>query len=242
MKFSGFFSLLSTVLCSAYALRDGKDATSGQFPSIATVIRGAPICGGSIINARTILTTASCVSDISASRLKVRTGSLQSDSGGSVRQVSKVITHSSYRKGSAANDAAILLISSNIPIDGSKVKAATLASVLPEGSSVRYTIAGWGASSLDGPPQPTLRYTSTEPYGLLQCELQRLGLDVLSNRVFCTYNSSSGSCGIDRGGPVYDGSILTGLISDVGCRDEADIADLDVSVPSLLSWIASNKA
>jgi secreted trypsin-like serine protease len=58
----------------------GVAASQGDFPFIVSMQRsGSHICGGSLLNANTVLTAAHCAEGQSASNIKVRAGSLVSD-------------------------------------------------------------------------------------------------------------------------------------------------------------------
>jgi secreted trypsin-like serine protease len=59
----------------------GVAASQGDFPFIVSMQKsGSHICGGSLLNANTVLTAAHCAEGQSASSIKVRAGSLVSDS------------------------------------------------------------------------------------------------------------------------------------------------------------------
>ena len=59
----------------------GVAASQGDFPFIVSMQRGGShICGGSLLNANTVLTAAHCAEGQSAGNIKVRAGSLVSDS------------------------------------------------------------------------------------------------------------------------------------------------------------------
>lgn len=56
----------------------GSAATTGQFPyQVALLLNNGPYCGGTIINANTVITAAHCL-DYPASQYTVRAGSLVS--------------------------------------------------------------------------------------------------------------------------------------------------------------------
>jgi hypothetical protein len=62
----------------------GVAAQQGEFPFIVSMQRsGSHICGGSLLNANTVLTAAHCAEGQSAGNIKVRAGSLVSDSNSS---------------------------------------------------------------------------------------------------------------------------------------------------------------
>lgn len=56
----------------------GDEAEAGEFPfivSLSSPVYNGHFCGGSLLNANTVLTAAHCTSDMEASEIKVRAGS-----------------------------------------------------------------------------------------------------------------------------------------------------------------------
>lgn len=59
------------------AIVGGTAATSGEFPFIVSLQRsGSHFCGGTLLNANTVLTAGHCTQGQTASSLTVRAGSL----------------------------------------------------------------------------------------------------------------------------------------------------------------------
>lgn len=57
----------------------GSAASEGQFPyTVAMLVSGSQICGGTLVNANTVVTAAHCVTDFTASSMSVRAGSIVS--------------------------------------------------------------------------------------------------------------------------------------------------------------------
>jgi trypsin len=58
----------------------GTTASAGEFPYIVSIQRsGSHFCGGSLLNANTVLTAAHCAVGQTASQIRIRAGSLVSD-------------------------------------------------------------------------------------------------------------------------------------------------------------------
>jgi trypsin len=104
----------------------GTTAAAGDFPFIVSIQKsGSHFCGGSLLNANTVLTAAHCAVGQTASSIKIRAGSLVSpnvslsstlrasantpqsrSSGGTLVQVSSIKVNPSYAAGTYNNDVA----------------------------------------------------------------------------------------------------------------------------------------
>lgn len=122
----------------------GVAASAGDFPFIVSLQRsGSHFCGGTLLNANTVLTAAHCSTGVSASSVSVRAGSLNRSSGGTVVRVSSIAIHPSYAASRYNNDVAIWKLSTSIPTS-STISYATLAAAGSDpvaGSTA--SVAGW---------------------------------------------------------------------------------------------------
>lgn len=76
-----------------------------QYPWIASIMyRDGYHCLGSIVADNFILTSASCASGVSASDLRVRTGSSELDSGGDLHEVERIHIHADYPRKESLNE------------------------------------------------------------------------------------------------------------------------------------------
>lgn len=102
------------------------------------------ICGGSIVNERTIVTAAHCVNEFQPDALSIRAGSSLYSSGGVTKNVSKIFVHPQYNPELIDYDIAVLKLNSPLILSGSIQPIA-----LPESTtnyptgSLAY-ISGWG--------------------------------------------------------------------------------------------------
>ncbi|POS73705.1 trypsin, partial [Diaporthe helianthi] len=86
----------------------GTTAASGDFPFIVSLSQsGSHFCGGVLLNAYTVVTAAHCSVDQTASRVKVRAGSLTWASGGTQVGVSAIKYHPSYNSDTTDYDVAV---------------------------------------------------------------------------------------------------------------------------------------
>lgn len=105
---------------------------------------GQHICGGSIVNNRTIVTAAHCVNDFQPDNLSIRAGSSLHSSGGITKNVSRVFIHPQYNAELIDYDIAVL------KLDSPLIKSESIKSIaLPE-SNINYPsgslayVSGWG--------------------------------------------------------------------------------------------------
>lgn len=108
---------------------------------------GFHYCGGSIVNANTIVTAAHCAQN-AASRYSIRAGSNSRLSGGQVISVREVINHPDYTSSGFDSDVAILKLSQDLDF-GSNVQAIKLAPrdyAFEDGDYLH--VSGWGSLSV----------------------------------------------------------------------------------------------
>jgi trypsin len=140
----------------------GVAAAQGDLPFIVSVqVSGSHLCGGTLVNANTVISAAHCYYGRSTSGLGVRAGSLVSSrlynpnrhetniasqnrgSGGVTATISSVRLHPNYNDDTSDYDMAVLKLSSPISTS-STISYATLAAAGSDpaaGSTV--TTAGW---------------------------------------------------------------------------------------------------
>jgi len=188
----------------------GKNAARGSWPwQILMIKNGRPGCGGSLINAKWVVTAAHCVdrSENYPSRFKVRVGEHDRNvkEGSEVEhQVERVVKHPRYSRYTLDSDIALFKLEK--PVQFNKyVQPVCLPSVDPQPGTECY-ITGWGK----------IRHP-----GSMHSYLQQAMLPVVSNKVCHAKNypsirikvtetmvcggdggkSRKGGCHGDSGGP-----------------------------------------
>jgi trypsin len=222
----------------------GVAASQGDVPFIVSMQKsGSHICGGSLLNANTVLTAAHCAEGQSASSIKIRAGSLNRSSGGTLVQVSSIKIHPSFSSSTLDSDVAILKLATAIPTS-STISYATLAAAGsdPAANSVA-TVAGWGTTSSGSSSIPTaLRKVDVPVVSRDTCRKQYSTGEITTN-MWCAGISTGGkdSCQGDSGGPIIDASkTLIGTVSwGEGCA-LAGKSGVYARVGSLRSFITSN--
>ncbi|PNP76503.1 hypothetical protein FNYG_09922 [Fusarium nygamai] len=220
----------------------GTSASTGDFPFIVSISRnGGPWCGGSLLNANTVLTAAHCVSGYAQSSFQIRAGSLSRTSGGVTSSLSSIRVHPSYRGNN--NDVAILKLSTSISASGNIGYARLAASGSDPAAGTSVTVAGWGATSQGGGTTPVNLLKVTVPVVSRASCRASYGSSAITNQMFCAGVSSGGkdSCQGDSGGPIVDSSkTLLGVVSwGEGCA-QPNFPGVYANVGALRSFIDSN--
>jgi trypsin len=222
----------------------GTAATAGEFPYIVSLSRsGSHFCGGSLLNAYTVVTAAHCSVGQSASAVRVRAGSLQWASGGVQVGVSQILVHPSYSSSTLNNDVALWHLSSPINA-GTNIGYVTLPAASSDpaaGSS--STVAGWGTTSSGSSSIPAaLRRVDVPIVARATCNTNYSG-DITANMI-CAAVSGGGkdSCQGDSGGPLVNAARqLIGIVSwGIGCA-AAQYPGVYTRVGNYVAWINANR-
>ncbi|XP_055385770.1 serine protease SP24D-like [Condylostylus longicornis] len=240
-----FICTLAIILVSiAYAsaskgrIVGGSHAPESAFPyQISLQRNGYHTCGGSILNAKWILTAAHCVTDAEgrppnpAHEFNVQAGSTVLRRGGVNRRVKRIIVHQQY--GNFLNDLALLELTEPLPL-GNGIKPIQLETA-DTAPNVPVVISGWGKEGNNKDISQTLKYNWVR--SISQAECGRLaGLN--RPEVICFVSPvQNGACMGDSGGPAVHNGKLVGVASFVleGCGSQNP--DAYVKVSHFINWI-----
>ncbi|KAJ4407992.1 hypothetical protein N0V91_003658 [Didymella pomorum] len=221
----------------------GTTANAGDFPFIVSLQKsGSHFCGGSLINANTVITAAHCTVGQTASSLSVRAGSLNRNSGGTLVKVSSIKVHPSFSSSTLTNDVAIWKLATSIPTSSTIGYASLAASGSDPASGSTSTVAGWGTTSSGGSSPTTLRKVDVPIVSRATCR-NNYSVSEITDTMFCAGVATGGkdSCQGDSGGPIVDSSkTLIGLVSwGDGCA-QAGKPGVYARVGALRSFIDAN--
>lgn len=236
-----FAMVLSLLVSQVCGIINGRDAAAGELPWVVAIETTSIICAGTILSARSVLTTADCVNKTTASSLSIRYGSLRHATGGSTAKVNKVIVHPSYDNQFKGN-LAILVLSSSISPDALR-PAIDLATLSPLPLLEDLRLAGWGPTETAGTARATLKVVDGVVVERLVCELERPDLPIDLGQ-FCDRGLALGSggvaCGVDAGGSITRGLVLVGLMMKDGACGVPGRPELSVDISQYRSWVLQN--
>ncbi|KAF2662081.1 insect inhibitor with A fungal trypsin [Lophiostoma macrostomum CBS 122681] len=223
----------------------GTTAAQGDFPFIVSLQKsGSHFCGGSLLNANTVLTAGHCAQGQTASSIKVRAGSLNYNSGGTLVSVSSIKINPNFSINTLDSDVAIFKLSTSIPTSSTISYATLAASGEDPAAGATVTVAGWGTTSEGGNTLPTaLRKVSVPVVSRTECRSDYSASEI-TDSMWCAGLAAGGkdSCQGDSGGPIVDSSkTLLGTVSwGDGCAEAGKPGVYArIGYPSVNSWIKS---
>ncbi|XP_016994198.2 trypsin alpha-3-like [Drosophila takahashii] len=223
---------------------NGEETTIDQHPyqvSIQTT-SGSHFCGGSLINDDTVVTAAHCMQSYAASKLQVRLGSTNRNSGGELVGVRAFKYHEGYNSKLMTNDVAILKLSSPV-VQTSLIRAIELAKEEPENGE-KAVVSGWGTTCYFWCSSPaTLLKVAVDIVRQYECasSTYKYGTSV-SDTMICAYSEGKDACQGDSGGPLVSGGKLVGVVSwGSGCAKDG-YPGVYASVAQLYDWIVNTTA
>ncbi|KZM26923.1 Trypsin [Ascochyta rabiei] len=222
----------------------GTTAAAGEFPYIVSLRQsGSHICGGSLVDSRTVVTAAHCTVGQTASSLSVRAGSLNRNSGGTLVSVSSIKVHPNFDESTLNNDIAIWKLATPISTSSTIGYVTLPAANSDPASGSTTTVAGWGTTSSGGSSPTTLRKVDVPIVSRATCRQNYSAAEITDNMI-CAGLTAGGkdSCQGDSGGPLVSASssTLVGVVSwGNGCA-QAGQPGVYARVSTLLSFVNSN--
>ncbi|CAG9578683.1 unnamed protein product [Danaus chrysippus] len=209
----------------------GENTNIERFPFMAAMLENIfwvvrPICGGTLITNRAVVSAAHCFVDYEPSWLKVRLGSTYASSGGQVYEVSRLIMHPQFDTLLLIHDIAVIRLQNSV-VMSNQIQAARIAGpqyILPD--NTRLDVIGWGQTSYNGQRSEILQHVSvntinqricTERYEHLRTLPGKENHPGVTPEMMCSGILDVGgkdACKGDSGGPViHGGNVLVGITS-----------------------------
>ncbi|EFX77150.1 trypsin [Daphnia pulex] len=210
------------------------------------------ICGGSILDATTILDAAHCVDGANVARLRVVVGEHSQTQASGLEQISAVSSftmHENYSSSTYENDISLIFVATPFDLSVASARPVNLPAPTSEfdpPAGTIITVSGWGTTSEGGSVSDTLLSVDIPVISDADCNTAYGGNAVFSS-MMCAGGPNGGidSCQGDSGGPLFTGTgetaVQHGIVSwGQGCA-QAAYPGVYTQVSYFLDWIAANK-
>ncbi|XP_050497854.1 trypsin alpha-like [Diabrotica virgifera virgifera] len=213
----------------------GQETYIEKHPWIVSLLHpsdGMHNCGGSLINADTVITAAHCVHNKTSEPVSIIAGTSEWAHPGTIIKIKSISMHENFSTDgrTAKNDIAIIKLAEKVKFSNKiqPIKLPPETTKLSEGTSL--TIAGWGQTtiwnSLFGTPTMTLMEA-------------KVTVSKSENERIIITSDRSGSCPGDSGGPLELNGMLVGIVSSGRryCTDFFPISSSYTNVAFFRTWI-----
>ncbi|CAH2092295.1 unnamed protein product [Euphydryas editha] len=197
-------------------------------------------CGGSIISEEYVLTAAHCL--MGTTRIYVRAGSTEADSGGTQYETTRYIQHPLYNSRRFDYDVGLINIPGGITLDGRNTRAVALPNASRTISpGINLLITGWGDITEGGQRSRNLKAVQIPTISNNEC---RKTYSKLTPQQFCAAVPEGGkdACQGDSGGPAVaiESGVQLGIVSfGAGCG-QLGYPGVYTNVAKVRSWIKMN--
>ena len=225
---------------SAGAIVNGTDAGTTPW-QVSLQNDEGHFCGGSIIDANTIVTAAHCLEGETAGGMTIRAGVTEADDdSGQDRPVASFTNHPRYAE-DELGDIAIVKLAEPLTLGGN-VQAIAPATIADITQATNASVTGWGAVSENGDDSSTLLKAIVPLVGDASCNAQ-LGTDAKTE--VCAGGTGTDTCYGDSGGPLVvetaNGPRLAGITS-WGDECGGETPGVYAEVPAFADFIAAGQA
>ncbi|XP_047534050.1 trypsin, alkaline B-like [Vanessa atalanta] len=196
------------------------------------------ICGGSIINNRSVLTAAHCLVG-SPSNYRLRAGSSFGNSGGRTYNVMSMNNHFNYEIMTANNDIGMIRITSTF-LFGGNVQVGRIGGYHIGDNQVVWA-AGWGYTSFNGQPSEELRHVQIWTVNQNICQQNYMNIPI-PDSVLCAGPrvANNGICSGDSGGPLAHNNVIVGVVSRGANCGLPQFPGIFTRVSKYTDWIQTN--
>ncbi|KAI9054072.1 hypothetical protein LZ554_001243 [Drepanopeziza brunnea f. sp. 'monogermtubi'] len=222
----------------------GNLAQPGEFPFlVAPTLNGErQWCGGTLLNAYTVLTAAHCSINVPAENVTVRAGSVCWQSGGTVSNVTEIRIHPAYRAVVGQNDIAVWRLAT--PLQPSDTIG--YAKVVPQGYdppvNLGATTAGWGNTVEGQVEQGSAELSWVNVPIVSREECRALYNSATLNELCAGGEEGKGSCPNDSGSPIWNPETLEimGTVHSGGGCGLKGKPTLYTNLGAMSDWVRDN--
>ncbi|KAB0797802.1 hypothetical protein PPYR_08795 [Photinus pyralis] len=244
--------LLSTSVFGATINNDwrvvgGQNAPDGAFPyQVSIRVAGEHNCGGSIIDATTILTAAHCLSGFEDMRMDITVGSNTLNPSGDWYEIAERRIHELYNPMESVKcDIGLLKLKTPL-VFSDKVKPIKHLAVDYVDSGADCVLSGFGMMKFPGPAANELQYLDVVTVSVAKCRgmWDAAGWEYLAidDTQVCTLTrSGQGACKGDSGGPLVTRSGVQIGIASMANPCALGTPDVFTRVSAYADWIEKNR-
>jgi len=199
---------------------------------------GSHFCGGSIINADTIVTAAHCLQGRKASKVFVRLGSTLYNEGGILVAVRDLLYDEDYSSKTMEYDVGILKLAEEVEETEDILYIELAKETPPTGTTA--VVTGWGSKCyfwcMTLPKTLQEVYVSIVDWKTCASTEYKYG-EIIYDSMVCAYEKKKDACQGDSGGPLAVGNTLVGIVSwGYACASEG-LPGVYTDVPAVREWI-----
>ncbi|XP_013186053.1 trypsin, alkaline C [Amyelois transitella] len=230
----------------------GSDTAIENYPAVVqvefrTIFTWTQQCAGSILNSVYILSAAHCFSGslYSDRDRRIRAGTANRHTGGSVVEISHAINHPDFNSRNLDSDITVVRLSSQLIFGTTIQQAVIIGSGFDFPGNIPVTYVGWGLTSTTGSAShaDVLQEVEVQSVDRSFCAQRYQSLqsprDITSNMICAGVLNEGGrdACKDDAGGPLFYQNIQIGIISwGQGCA-LPDFPGVSTDVASFTDWI-----
>ncbi|KAF9418627.1 hypothetical protein HW555_004593 [Spodoptera exigua] len=177
-------------------------------------------CVGSLVSSFHVLTSSFCFTGANLDNMRIRAGSTNSLSGGTIVEIDNVVKHPDYTETPRSHDIAVTFLKTPLGLSNviNVLYLPPANTYIPDGQSLK--VVSWGFESESGPQLETLK---------------TVFLNKLS--VICAAAAGKGMCMGDSGAPMVINNAIVGSSSFFkDCLDD-EFPDIFTRIDRYTNWI-----
>lgn len=212
---------------------------NASYPFMASIqYHRVHLCGGSIINERTVITAAHCLHKFPVVFLRVHVGeNCRKVIEGEIHNVADTHVHGLFSPETLDYDVGLIRIQGSFIYKPTvqPIKLAAADYTIPTNSCA--TVLGWGYTTPEGSPSECLKQANVPILNANVCRFL-LGNSV-TDRMLCAGYKCGGidACKMDSGGPLFLNETLVGIVSwGIGCAKPLS-PGVYARVSALVPWV-----